>query len=95
MKLEEIKQYLRVTHNYDDELIAELIEEAKMYIKNVTGVEYNPNDIQYRQCIRFLVQQRYDIREAMSEKTITECYYTITNLLYHISLRGENNNAKS
>ena len=88
MKVEEIKQYLRVSHNYDDELLSELIEEAKMYIKNVTGVEYNPSDMQYRQCIRFLVQQRYDVREALSDKPKSECDYTITNLLTHISLRG-------
>lgn len=88
MKVDEIKSYLRITHNFDDELLKELIEEAKLYIKNVTGVEYKEDDLQYRQCIRFLVQQRYDTREALSDKPKTECDYTITNLLSHISLRS-------
>ena len=91
MKLEEIKSYLRIIHNNDDNLLTELIDEAKMYIKNVTGVDYNDNDLQYKQCIRFLVQQRYDVREAVADKPKYECDYTITNLLSHISLRGNIN----
>lgn len=91
MQLTEIKSYLRIIHNNDDNVLTELIDEAKMYIKNVTGVDYDENDLQYKQCIRFLVQQRYDVREAVSDKPKSECDYTITNLLSHISLRGNIN----
>ena len=88
ISLIEIKKYLRVSHNIDDDFITELIESEKMYVKNVTGVEYSVDDLQYNQLIMLLVHQHYYNRGATSEKGVNEMPFSANSLLNHIGLRG-------
>lgn len=88
ISIDEVKEYLRVSHNLDDDFISELIEAEKMYIKNNTGVAYNVNDYQYNQLIKMMVHQHYFNRGGISETVQTEIPYAINNLLEHIKVRG-------
>lgn len=87
--LDDIKQYLRVTHNLDDEMLNGLIATAKQLIIEKTGIEYKEGDGAYLMLIRFLVAHFYENREAVGEKAMSEMPYTIQHLMVHIALRGE------
>lgn len=83
-----IKQYLRIKHTEDDAFLSAQVEASKFYIKNVTGVEYTAVDLTYKNLIMYMVQNVYDNRSAITEKSVNEMPYTITNMLNHIAIRG-------
>ena len=86
--IEVIKKYLRITHSEDDDFLAVQVEASKFYIKNVTGIEYIDADLTYKNLIMYMVQNVYDNRSAITEKSVNEMPYTITNMLNHIAIRG-------
>lgn len=90
--LENIKLYLKVSHDVEDELIQDFIEWAKAFIKEKTGHDYNENDLLYRDLIRLLVAYRYYNRNAIGEKTLSEYPYAITETLKTLAFRRRVNN---
>lgn len=44
MTLEEVKNYIRVDSNYDDNFITELIEVSQIYIDSMVGVNYKTDE---------------------------------------------------
>ena len=88
--LDSIKTYLKVGHDVEDELIQDLIEWSKAFIKEKTGQEYDENDILQKDLIRVLVAYRYYNRNAIGEKTLSEYPYAITELLKTLAFRGKN-----
>ncbi|NMM65492.1 phage gp6-like head-tail connector protein [Clostridium sp. P21] len=44
MTLEEIKDYLRIADNYEDNFINELVETSKIYIDSMVGEAYKADD---------------------------------------------------
>ncbi|MBO4778074.1 MAG: phage gp6-like head-tail connector protein, partial [Bacteroidales bacterium] len=89
IELSDIKAYLRINHDVDDSYIGELVEVAKSFIKEQTGVAYSDNDKVYRQGVLFLVAHLYDNRSAVEEKTVNIVPYTLDAIIKHIRLRGE------
>ncbi len=89
--VDDIKAYLRITHNIDDSFLANLMETSKAFIKEQTGVEYTAGDKVYEQCILFCVAHLYDNRASVSEKAINEIPYTLDALIRHIKIRGVKN----
>lgn len=63
--LEEIKNYMRIDEDYDDNLINSLIEAANLYMINA-GVKKFENDL-YKLAIKMLVLHWYDNREVIGE----------------------------
>ena len=84
----DIKNYLRITHNADDAYIESLIEIAKQYIQEQTGVYFVEADKVYKQAVFFMVAHLYDNRSAITEKAVHSVPYTLDALIIHIRLRG-------
>ena len=62
MTLSDVKQYLRVDFDDDDNLIQSLINTAIRYIQTQTGKQYVPTDEVWNNCIRLLVVHWYETR---------------------------------
>jgi len=88
LTLNDIKAYLRITHNVDDTFLESLVGTSKAFIKEETGVEFVAGDKVYEQCVLFLVAHLYDNRASVTEKATTEIPYTLDALLRHIKIRG-------
>ncbi len=87
--LEDIKQYLRISHNLDDNMLEGLIKAAHQLIIEKTGTTYKEGDEAYLMLVRFLVAHFYENREAVGQKAMSEMPYSIQHLMVHIATRGE------
>lgn len=83
-----IKKYLKIDHEIEDDLINDLIEWAKAFIKEKTGQDFNNDDYLMRDLLRLLVAYRYYNRNAIGEKTLNEYPYSITEILKTLAFRG-------
>lgn len=88
IELQEVKDYLRVSHNLDDNFISGLIETAKQLIEEQTGVKYSDSDKVYKMTILQVVAHYYDKRESFSEKAAVTVPYTLDCLIKHLGMRG-------
>ena len=88
LTISDIKEYLRINHDVDNNFIYNLIETSKVFIQEQTGVIYKAGDKVFEQCILFLVAHLYDNRASITEKTMNEIPYTLDALIRHIKLRG-------
>lgn len=88
IELQDIKDYLRVSHNLDDNFISGLIETAKQLIEEQTGVKYSDADKVYKMTILQVVAHFYDKRESFSEKSAVTVPYTLDCLIKHLGMRG-------
>lgn len=84
----DIKTYLRINHTVDDSYLTGLIDVAKQFIAEQTGVEYSESDKVYEQGIYFLVAHLYDNRSPISEKAVNTVPYTLDAIIKHIKIRG-------
>lgn len=91
IELKDIKQYLRISHDMDDDYIKELVEMSKQLIEEQTGVIYSESDKVYEMTIKQVVAHFYDKRESFSEKSAVEVPYTMDSLIKHIGMRGAKN----
>ena len=87
----ELKKYLKVEHDIEDDLIKDFIELSKEYIQQKTGVQYDENDLIFKDCLRLMVAYRYYNRNAIGEKNLSEYPYSITEHLKTLSFRGAKN----
>ena len=85
--LQKVKDYLRISHNVDDNYIQSLIDLSKDFIKAKTGVEYSRDDSIYTQAIYMCVAHYYDNRTSIVEKAIQEVPYTLNELIKTIGFR--------
>lgn len=85
---DEIKSYLRITHTKDDSFITGLIDIAKAYIKEQTGVEYIQNDFVYELALRLMIAHFYNNRSPVSEKTVSAVPFSLESMLIHLRIRG-------
>ena len=88
INLDDIKNYLRISHDKDDAVLANLLETAKSFAKIKTGVSYNENDNLYDLLLKYLIQHYYDNRSAIMDKNLIEVPMTITDLIKTITYRG-------
>lgn len=63
MELEDIKQYLRIEHEEDDNMLEVLNTRASMYIKNAVGNIDKQNEL-YHMAVIVLVGHWYDNRQV-------------------------------
>lgn len=89
LSINDIKAYLRITHNVDDTFLTSLMATSKSFIAEQTGVIYQDGDKVYEQCVLFMVAHLYDNRAGVTDKVINEIPYTLDALIRHIKLRGE------
>lgn len=60
--MEDVKNYLRIDGSEDDSILASLIDAAKIYLNNATGLEVNENDSLHRLAVCLLVANSYENR---------------------------------
>ena len=89
IELSDIKAYLRITHDIDDNFITSLVEISKAFIKEQTGVDFVEGEKVFEQCVLFMVAHLYDNRASVTEKATTVIPYTLDALLRHIRIRGK------
>ena len=78
--LEEIKNYMRIDEDYDDNLINSLIEAANIYMINA-GVKNFENDL-YKLAIKMLVLHWYENRDVVLIGSISKnLEFTMKNII--------------
>jgi uncharacterized phage protein (predicted DNA packaging) len=78
--LEEIKNYMRIDEDYDDNLINSLIEAANIYMVNA-GVKNFENDL-YKLAIKMLVLHWYENRDIVLIGSISKnLEFTMKNII--------------
>lgn len=88
IKLADVKKYLRVAHDEDDNYIESIITMVTQLIEEQTGVEDSTNDYVYKMAILQGIAHFYDKRESFSEKSQVTVPYTLDCLIKHIAMRG-------
>ena len=87
--LQQVKEYLRINHEHDDDYIENLIRMSVDLIRTKTGVDYNTNDTIYKQAVLMCVAHYYDNRTSIVDKAIVEVPYTLNELIKTIGFRGK------
>ncbi len=87
IELTEVKSYLRISFNDDDEYLKSLIKLSEKYIKELTGVEYKQDDEIYKQAILLCISHFYCNRQPLTEKAVLSMPYTFESLVKHIGMR--------
>ena len=78
--LEEIKNYMKIDEDYDDNLINSLIEAANIYMVNA-GVKNFENDL-YKLAIKMLVLHWYENRDIVLIGSISKnLEFTMKNII--------------
>lgn len=92
MTVEEIKKYLRVDDDFDDEIIEALQKAAIKYIQSKTGKTYKEDDEVWNLAIKLMIAHWYENREiqAVSSKSnLVTIDHTADSLMSHIALCGD------
>lgn len=97
LNLDQVKAFLRVEHNLDDDYISSLITVAREYVETYQGrliaervaedeseevPEYEIPKSYELQAMLLLISHYYDNRQAITAQNMSEIPYTITRLLY-------------
>lgn len=84
MDLENVKSFLRVDFEDDDNLIKCIMEAAKLYIKDTVG-EYDKDNPKANLLFMALVQDLYDNRELMvTEQKKKRMSYTYASIILQL-----------
>ena len=84
MKLEEVKSFLRVDFDDDDNLIKCIMKAAELYIKDTVG-EYDKENSKANLLFMALVQDLYDNRELMvTEQKKKRMSYTYASIILQL-----------
>lgn len=86
--LQEIKNYLRISHDLDDSFLTSLEMFSSSFIEEQTGVTYNEGDEVYKMAIMQVISHFYDKRESVSDKSSVIVPFTMDCLIKHIGIRG-------
>ena len=88
MDLGDVKNYLKVDHNEDDDLIKRCTTAAIAYLKNATGVIYHDNEAGSLEEILVLqlIADMYEKREPSVPK---DAGYIYQSIILQISLNNE------
>ncbi len=96
LTLSDVKKYLRIDFDNDNDYISDLIEMSKSYIKEQTGKEYTAGNRVYEQAILLMVAGFYDNRTPFSEKAVDEMNcMSLKYMLNHIAMVDYDNESES
>lgn len=90
MGLEDIKEYLRVDGDDEDNLISMMMEAGKEYIRSAVG-EYDDTDKTANILLAAIVQNMYDNRELMQsdQQVKKRIEYTFQSMILQLRLKHE------
>lgn len=81
--LEEVKEFLRVDGDTDDNLITSLILSANRFIKNATNPNVDTDTELYKTALKMLVAHWYENREPIGKATTLA--FSLTDILIQLS----------
>lgn len=89
LALDEIKTYLKIDTNYEDELIIQLQYAAECYLEEA-GIIKSYHKGTYRLCVLMLISQYYSNRGTVIEGTkyIEEVPYGVKSIIQQLQLQG-------
>ena len=93
MALEEIKDYLRISDNYEDSFIQELIEISQIYIDSMVGINYKTDTkaIKLANLLqKKLIADMYENRSTEVPQN-TKQDRIVTSILDSLALKGDIN----
>lgn len=83
MDLQEVKRFLRVDYDDDDELISSLINSAEEYIRSACGIGVNLQSERARTVERMLISDWYESRSPYGQGKYSQ---SITTMLVQLQL---------
>jgi uncharacterized phage protein (predicted DNA packaging) len=88
MNLNEIKTYLRIDSNADDDLLMSLTMAAEQYVEYQSGKKYVASDEVWSTCVKLIVAHWYENRLPVPEKNsnVVELPHSADALIRHISM---------
>ncbi|MFG3610995.1 head-tail connector protein [Rummeliibacillus stabekisii] len=91
MDLIQLKEYLRIDHNFDDMILKSLQQVAEQYVINAVDSENSSyiSDKRFEFVVTLLVGHWYESRIATSDNALNEIPYGVLPLIQQ--LRGVNN----
>lgn len=87
MLLDDVKGYLRIDFEDEDELITLLIESAKSYILNATGIVFDELNQLHKLCLMILVTHWYENREAVGKTE--KLSFSLSSILTQIEYKAD------
>lgn len=81
MKLDEIKEYLRIEHVEEDEVLSALQKASEEYMKNAGCVKNYDSEL-YKHAIKILISHWYDNRGITAVSNPVS--YSIESIIYQI-----------
>ncbi|WP_432291568.1 head-tail connector protein [Clostridium baratii] len=95
LSLEEVKEYLKIDYDDEDNLLTDLILTAESYLYNATGIKYDSSNQLAKLYCRVLVYEWYKDRglTMSSSKTmnaIEKNRFTLQSILLQLKLGGDN-----
>lgn len=89
-----LKNYLRVDHAADDDLIRSMLLAATTYIKNTTGKTLKESvaieeDALFQTCVKMLVAHWYENRGVEMYGALTKISHSVDAIISHIAVCGE------
>lgn len=96
LTLEEVKEYLKVDYDDEDDLLNELIEVAEEYLYAATGTKFNSTNKRAKLYCRVLVNEWYKDRSLTenSTKSLTvtqKVRFTLQSILTQLKYEGDSN----
>lgn len=94
--LEEVKEYLKIDYDDEDDLLLELIEVAEEYLYAATGTKFDSTNKRAKLYCRVLVNEWYKDR-ALTENstkslTVTQkVRFTLQSILTQLKYEGDSN----
>ena len=86
MQLSEVKTYLHIVTDVDDELLQSLQQAAQLYITNTTGKQYDDNNELHKLLCKLLVVHWYEHRDSIdTTQGAAVVPHSIDALMYHIA----------
>ena len=86
LSLEEVKEYLKIDYNDEDDLLLELINTAENYLYNATGTHFDNSNRLAKLYCRVLVNEWYENRGFTGTNKIK---YTLQSILTQLKYGGE------
>lgn len=88
LTLEEVKEYLKVDYDDEDELLKELIEVAEEYLYAATGRKFDSTNKRAKLYCRVLVNEWYKDRSLTTDKITKKVRFTLQSILTQLKYEG-------
>ena len=86
MQTSEIKTYLHIVTDVDDDLLQSLQQAAQLYIENTTGKQYDDNNELHKLLCKLLIVHWYEHRDSIDTTTGAAVVpHSVDALLNHIA----------